>query len=188
VYTEPPAQRHCDGDAGAGAGAGEGASGSRDGAVALGGHSRDPPDPLPPRVPPSCDRQPPHRQVLRPSPALAQLAGGPARDLRGRAGGQSAGRALLPQPDCLLIVYQCTRTHSPHPPPRPGHSFPDCLLMVYQCARTHSPRPPPWPGHSPPFQLNLTVCSRCTGVPVHTRPTRMRAIHKHFSPAHTEHL
>ena len=26
-------------------------------------------------------------------------------------------------PDCLPIVYQCTRTHSPHPLPWPGHSF-----------------------------------------------------------------
>jgi len=25
----------------------------------------------------------------------------------------------------------------------PGHSFPDCLLIVYRCTRTPSPRPPP---------------------------------------------
>jgi hypothetical protein len=40
---------------------------------------------------------------------------------------------------CLIIVYQCTRTHSPHPPPWPGHSIPDGLIIVYQCTRTHSP-------------------------------------------------
>ena len=42
---------------------------------------------------------------------------------------------------------------------RPGHSFPDSLLTVYRCTRSHSPPPPPWPGHSFPFQLNLTDCS-----------------------------
>jgi len=34
-------------------------------------------------------------------------------------------------PDCLLIVHRRTRTHSPHPPPRPGHSFPDCMLILH---------------------------------------------------------
>ena len=30
--------------------------------------------------------------------------------------------AASARPEYSLIVYQCTRTHSPHPPPRPGHS------------------------------------------------------------------
>jgi hypothetical protein len=29
---------------------------------------------------------------------------------------------------CLLIVYRYTRTHSPHPPPWPAHSFLDHIL------------------------------------------------------------
>jgi len=113
----------------------------------------------------------------------------------------------LPQPDCLLSVYQCTRMRSPHAPPWPGHpssrylnltvrslctsvpvyphtlaasssplawplvlalSQPDCLLIMHQCTRTHLRRPPPWPEHSCPRYLNLTVCSLCTSVPVHT--------------------
>jgi hypothetical protein len=32
------------------------------------------------------------------------------------------------------------------------------VLVVHQCIRTHSPHPPPWPGHSFPFLLKLTVC------------------------------
>jgi hypothetical protein len=46
-------------------------------------------------------------------------------------------------PHCLLTVYRCTRTHSPHPPPRPGHSSPHCLLIVHQHNPPHSPHPPP---------------------------------------------
>ena len=34
--------------------------------------------------------------------------------------------------------------------PWPGHSIPHCLLTVYRCTRTHSPLPPPCPGHSFP--------------------------------------
>jgi hypothetical protein len=39
-----------------------------------------------------------------------------------------AGDSIVPQagPDCLFIVYQCTRTHSPYPLPWPDRSFPDC--------------------------------------------------------------
>ena len=40
---------------------------------------------------------------------------------------------------------------------------------MFRCTRTHSPHPHQWPGHSFPHQLYLTVCSRCTCVPVHTR-------------------
>ena len=50
-------------------------------------------------------------------------------------------------------VYWCTRAHSPHCPPWPGHSFPDCLLTVYQCTRTHSPHPAPWP-HAAPLTVS----------------------------------
>jgi hypothetical protein len=39
------------------------------------------------------------------------------------------------------------------------HRLQDCLLTVYRCGLTHSP-------HDTGSQ---TVCSRCTGVPVHTR-------------------
>jgi hypothetical protein len=48
---------------------------------------------------------------------------------------------VQPQPNCLLVVYRCTRSHS----------FPDSLLVVYRCTRTRSPHPPPWPCHSVPF-------------------------------------
>ena len=32
-------------------------------------------------------------------------------------------------------VYPYTATHSPHPPPWPGHSFPHCLLIAHRCTR-----------------------------------------------------
>jgi hypothetical protein len=49
------------------------------GAVALGGHSQDPPDPLPPRVPPILRQAAasPTTTGPAPSPALAQLVGQP---------------------------------------------------------------------------------------------------------------
>ena len=54
----------------------------------------------------------------------------------------TAGRAEnASQPDCLLIVYQCT-VHT-------GTIQPDCLLKVYQCINV-------------PYtlqQVNLTACS-----------------------------
>ena len=53
------------------------------------------------------------------------------------------GRGTRSFPHCWLIVCRCTCTHSPRPPPWPGHSFPDCLLRVYRCTRTHSPHPLP---------------------------------------------
>jgi len=65
-------------------------------------------------------------------------------------------------PDCLRIVDQCTRTHSPHPPPWPGHLFPDCLLILYWCTLTHSLHPTNLPGHSIPFhppQFRRTLVS-----------------------------
>ena len=31
------------------------------------------------------------------------------------------------------------------------------LLVVYQCTRTHSPHPPPWPGHQAPCQHNVST-------------------------------
>jgi hypothetical protein len=46
----------------------------------------------------------------------------------------------------LPIVYLCTRTYSPHPPPWHGHPFADRPRTVYQCTRTHTPRAPPCPG------------------------------------------
>jgi len=36
-------------------------------------------------------------------------------------------------------------------------------------SRTHTPHPPPLPGHSFPVQPNLSGCLWCTRVPVHTR-------------------
>jgi hypothetical protein len=30
-------------------------------------------------------------------------------------------------------------------PAGPAHSFPDCLIIVYLCTRTHVPHPPLWP-------------------------------------------
>jgi hypothetical protein len=41
------------------------------------------------------------------------------------------------------------------------HSSPDCVLIVYRCTRTHSPRPPPWPGHSLPWSLPTLLECRC---------------------------
>ena len=44
--------------------------------------------------------------------------------LTGLASGQLASWPVVSscsaQPDCLRIVYRCTRTHSAHPPPRHG--------------------------------------------------------------------
>jgi hypothetical protein len=51
------------------------------------------------------------------------------------------------QPDWMLTAHRCTRPHSLHPPPWPGHSCLHCSLTVYPCASAHSPPPPPWPGH-----------------------------------------
>jgi hypothetical protein len=51
----------------------------------------------------------------------------------------------------------------------PAHSFPLCLLMVYQCTRTRSPHPPPWPHTASHSQLNVNVCLSRTSVPVNTR-------------------
>jgi len=78
--------------------------------------------------------------------------------LPARGGLDMAGpHSCLAQPDCLLIAYQCTRTHSPHSclaqpdclliayqctcthPSHPLVSSPDCLLIAHQCSRTHSP-------------------------------------------------
>ena len=39
-------------------------------------------------------------------------------------------------PDCSLIVHRCTRTHSPHPLPRPDYSFPDCVCVHCTCVPT----------------------------------------------------
>ena len=46
-------------------------------------------------------------------------------------------------------VYPCC-THAPFRvlPPWPGRPFPGCVFTLYQCTRTHSPHPPPWPGLS----------------------------------------
>jgi len=46
------------------------------------------------------------------------------------------------RPDCSLIVYRCTRTHSEDTlwPLVPFLAQPDCSLIVNQCTRTHSPK------------------------------------------------
>jgi len=46
------------------------------------------------------------------------------RGPRRKPGASSYTVTRLSLSHCLLIVYRCTRTHSPHPPPRPGRSFP----------------------------------------------------------------
>jgi len=38
--------------------------------------------------------------------------------------GPARGRTFPTQPDCLLIVYLCSRTHSSHPPSRPRTASP----------------------------------------------------------------
>jgi len=89
-------------------------------------------------------------------------------------------------PDCLLIVYRCTRAPPPPPCHPPGRNIADCLLILYRCNRAHSTpdcllivyrcdrAPPPPPCHPPGRVGNaltsLTVCSYCTGAPVHIRP------------------
>ena len=40
-------------------------------------------------------------------------------------GGAERCVPLLAPPGCLLLVYRCTRTHSPHPPPWPPLRGPD---------------------------------------------------------------
>jgi len=42
-----------------------------------------------------------------------------------------------------------------------------CLVIMYQCTRIHSLHPPPWPGHSFPLQLILTVRLFAHSVPVY---------------------
>jgi len=71
---------------------------------------------------------------LRPELEAALAAGPPRRTVPHRL------RSSVP------IVYLCTRTYSPHPPPWPGHSFADRSLTVCRCTRAHSPRAPPCPG------------------------------------------
>ena len=53
--------------------------------------------------------------------------------------GGAARRQGLPAISLTLHSW-CTCTHSPHPPPWPGHSFPDCLLTVYRITRGSSER------------------------------------------------
>jgi len=72
--------------------------------------------------------------------ARLTAASNAAKLLRDEADGRTSPVPFPAPPDCLLVVYQCTRTRSPHPPPWPGHSFsfpaqPDCLLVVCQCHR-----------------------------------------------------
>ena len=43
------------------------------------------------------------------------------------------------------------RRHSLHPPPCLCTSYLLFAYIVYPCTCTHSPHPPPWPGHSFPF-------------------------------------
>jgi len=73
-------------------------------------------------------------------------------------------QGLSRRPDCLLVrvVFQCTRTHSPHPPPRCGHSFPDCLLKVYPYTLAAS---------SSPDTLVHTVREQTVGIKCRSDPT-----------------
>ena len=53
------------------------------------------------------------------------LFAGPMGDLGALVdGGVNNGDGWKARPDRLLMVYQRICTHSPHPPPWPGHSFP----------------------------------------------------------------
>jgi len=51
-----------------------------------------------------------------------------------------------------LLPYYLTQAR--HHTKSPFH-----LIPVFQCTCTHSLHPPPRPGYSFPFQLNLTACS-----------------------------
>jgi len=69
------------------------------------------------------------------------------------------------QPDCLLVVHRCTRTHSQHPPPWRHHLLLHGVLVVYQRTCSHSPHPLPWP-HTP-FTAQLALepfCPSTTGI------------------------
>ena len=44
------------------------------------------------------------------------------------------------------------------------HVFPECLLVVYQCTRTGSPHPPHWPDHWFPCQHNLSIFEMFSGT------------------------
>jgi hypothetical protein len=80
-----------------------------------------------------------------------------ARLVPRHAGAVLQGLTLLlssAQPDCLLTAYQCTRSHSPHPP-RPDMPFPG--------------------------QCNLTIRSHCTRVPVHTHRIGLLSLVTHLS-------
>ena len=60
------------------------------------------------------------------------------------------GRADASSPECLLTVYWYACTHTPHLPPRPGHSFPDHIIPVHPYTLAAS--------------ASQTVCSRFTGA------------------------
>ena len=57
--------------------------------------------------------------------------------------------------------------------PRVGEAGPVCATIVYRCTRTHSPIHPP-----------LTVCSHCTGVPVHTHRILLPWLFAHTVPVY----
>ena len=49
-------------------------------------------------------------------------------------------------------------------------TVPHCLIILYHCTRTHSPHPPPWPGHRGVLitglaTRSLAACSWCTVYP-----------------------
>jgi hypothetical protein len=61
----------------------------------------------------------------------------------------------------LLVVYRCTRSDSPHPPPGPAHSFPDYWLMVHLYPYTRRILLPSLPTRARTVRSSCTV-HRCT--------------------------
>jgi hypothetical protein len=125
--------------------------------------------------------QSPHRQRRRPrwyrTPSRV-----PARPRAAHTSFRASHSSL----DCLLIVYRCTRTHSPHHPAWDCHLSPDCLFIVYHTRtltpattssltgplvpRLFAPDVPvypytlaaaAWPDHPLLFQLITTICRSC---------------------------
>ena len=54
-----------------------------------------------------------------------------------------------------LNLVTGSRRFNVNPERRALHEFPDCLLIVYRCTRTHSPHSPPWPYTTSRVSLTL---------------------------------
>ena len=71
--------------------------------------------------------------------------------------GHRAGRASRYCPDCLLIAYRCTRTHSPRSPSLASHPVPVELNLSLKPLKPLKPHPVPVLLNLSRFQLNLST-------------------------------